>query len=267
MLKLAISEVTTYRWSFEEDVRQYVAAGIGAIGVWRQKLADFGEERGIELLNASGLKVSSLLFAGGFTGSDGRTHADSIVDARQAIRLAAALHSPCLLVHSGSRGLHTQNHVRRLLRTALEKLLPIAEEVGVSLAMEPMPRSCAGEWTFLNDLDEALELVGRFQTSALQIVLDTYHWGHHESLLPRLVALAPHLSLVQLGDGKRPPRGEQDRCRLGDGNIPLRKIVGDLSNAGYRGFFEVELLGEEIEAMEYRPLLTHCKEAFLALTN
>ena len=45
MARLSINEMTTYRWSFEEDVVQLRAAGIPAIGVWRQKLADYGEAK------------------------------------------------------------------------------------------------------------------------------------------------------------------------------------------------------------------------------
>ena len=90
MARLSMNEMTTYRWSFEEDVQNYVASGIGAIGVWRQKLSDFGEEKGIELLSESGLAVSSLLWAGGFTGSEGRTYKESLQDAREAMGLAAA---------------------------------------------------------------------------------------------------------------------------------------------------------------------------------
>ncbi len=46
MARLGFSELTTLRWSFEEDLAEYAAAGAGAIGVWRQMLADFGVERG-----------------------------------------------------------------------------------------------------------------------------------------------------------------------------------------------------------------------------
>src|SRR4051794_18076560 len=81
MARLAISELTTFRWSFEEDVEQYRSAGANAIGVWRQKLADVGEERGAAILSAAGLAVSSLQWAGGFTGSDGHSHQESIADA------------------------------------------------------------------------------------------------------------------------------------------------------------------------------------------
>ncbi len=91
MARLSVNEMTTYRWSFEEDVSHYRAANIGAMGVWRQKLADFGEDKGIELLAQSGLAVSNLLWAGGFTGSDGHTYQESLKDAADAIRLAAQL--------------------------------------------------------------------------------------------------------------------------------------------------------------------------------
>ena len=63
-----MNELTTFRWSFEEDVHNYAAADINAIGVWRQKLSDYGEEKGIELLSEYGMQVSNLLWAGGFTG-------------------------------------------------------------------------------------------------------------------------------------------------------------------------------------------------------
>src|SRR3979409_1425890 len=138
MAGLSINEMTTYRWSFEEDVLNYRAAKIGAIGVWRQKLADFGEEKGIELLAEHGLAVSNLLWAGGFTGSDGHTYRESLRDAADAIQLAAALKASCLVVDSGARSRHTQNHARRLFLGAVRELLPLAAELNVTLAVEPM---------------------------------------------------------------------------------------------------------------------------------
>src|ERR671912_393754 len=98
MKRISMNELTTYRWTFEEDVHHYAEAGIPAISVWREKLADFGEDRGVELIKDSGLQVAALQWAGGFTGSDGRTYKESVQDAREAIQLAAALNSNCLIV-------------------------------------------------------------------------------------------------------------------------------------------------------------------------
>ncbi|MCI0359883.1 MAG: sugar phosphate isomerase/epimerase [Planctomycetaceae bacterium] len=262
MARLAVSELTTLRWSFEEDVERLAAAGIAAIGVWRHKLGDFGEERGAELLADSRLAVSSLQWAGGFTGSDGRSHDESLHDARTAIRTAELLSAGCLIIHSGARGAHTFNHARRLFRQALNKLLPLAEERGLVLAIEPMHADCGGGFTFLNCLDETLELVAGFGSRSLKIALDTYHWGYEPSLIGRLPALAPHLAVVQLGDGREPPRGETNRCPLGMGMIPLPEIVAALAASGYDGDYEVELMGEEIEAADYGEIIECSKRKF-----
>jgi len=265
MDRMAMSEMTTYRWSFEEDVQYYLDAGICGIGVWRQKLADFGEEKGAELLRESGLKVSSLLWAGGFTGSEGRTHRESINDAREAIRLAALLEAGCLILYTGSRGGHTQNHSRRLVRKAIEQLSPLASELKVELALEPMHAGCAGEWTFLTDLDATLKLIHAVDCPQLKLVFDSYHLMQVESVLNRLEEIVPHIAVVQLGDAQQPPCGEQNRCCLGKGVLPLRELVRGLVEVGYQGFFEVELLGEDMEFSNYEELLSESKHALEGL--
>ena len=190
MVRLSMNEMTTYRWSFEEDVAHYVAAGIPAIGVWRQKLSDFGEEKGIELLRESGLFVSSLLWAGGFTGSDGRTYRESVEDAAEAVRLAAEMAAGCLVIYTGARAGHTHNHARRLVRDALRDLCAQAAESHVSLAIEPMHAGCAAEWTFLTDLDSTLELIEDVGHPNLRLAFDTYHFGYDGDVLPQAERLA-----------------------------------------------------------------------------
>jgi len=267
MAELAMNEMTTYRWSFEQDVQQYAAAGITAIGVWRQKLGDCGEARGNELLAATGMKVSSLQWAGGFTGSDGHTHSESIEDAREAIRLANRLQAGCLIIHSGARGVHTHNHARRLFRSAIDRLLPLAETEQVTLAIEPMSRDCGMEWTFFNSMDEALELVNAYSHPRFKLVFDAYHWGHEPETLQRLSEFVQQAALIQLGDARERPKGEPNRAPLGEGELPLAQIIDAALKAGYDGFFEVELLGEEIEVIDYEQLLTQSKQAFQEWTS
>lgn len=262
MTRLSMNELTTYRWSFEEDVHEYAAAGIEGIGVWRQKLSDFGEERGIELLAESGLQTSSVLWAGGFTGSEGRTHRESVEDAIDALHLAAAMRADCVIAYSGARGGHTHNHARRLMRSALSELTPLAEKTNVTLAIEPMHEGCAADWTFLTSLDESLALLDEFDSPHVKLAFDTYHLAQSDEILDRLPELVPKLAIVQLGDSREEPRGEQNRCRLGDGRIPVRRIVEALVAIGYGGFFDVELMGEDIEASDYRELITQSRQTF-----
>ncbi len=266
MAGLSINEVTTYRWSFEEDVAQYRQCGIDAIGVWRQKLADYGEDKGADLLAESGLAVSNLLWAGGFTGSDGNSYQESLEDARSAVTLAATLRTRHLVVYSGSRNGHTQNHARRLFTGALRELLPMAAELDVTLAIEPMHAGCAEEWTFLTDLNEALEFVQSFDNPYLKLAFDTYHWGLEPSIEKRLGSMAEYIGIVHLGDGASPPDCEQNRHPLGDGKVPLADIIKALRAGGYNGYYDVELFGEEIENSDYRQLLESSKQAYERLS-
>lgn len=267
MARLSVNEITTFRWSFEEDVTQYAAAGIPSVGVWRRKVSDFGEEKAAELLEESGLRVSHLFWAGGFTGSDGRSFRASVEDAKDALQTAAILKAGTLVVHSGARAGHTHNHARRLFRDAILELSPIAAELGVTLAVEPMHPGCAAEFTFLTSLDSVLDLLGSLPAPQPQIVLDTYHLGFDPELPQRIHDIVPRIAIVQLGDARQPPQGEQNRCRLGEGVIPLPQIVDSLSAAGYDGFYDVELFGEEFEAADYSALLRHAKEAFAQLVE
>ena len=267
MVQLSINELTTYRWPFEEDIERYVAAEIPAVGVWRQKLYDFGEERGVELLADSGLKVSNLLWAGGFTGNDGRSYRESLEDAAEAVRLAGALGADCLVVYSGGRAGHTHNHARRLLHEALESILKLAEANRVTLAIEPMHAACAAECTFLTSLDDALQVVEKFNHPRVKLVFDSYHFGHEPGILSRLANIAKHVAIVHLADGHSPPCREQNRAPLGTGCLPLREIVAQLISAGYDGYFDVELFGESIEAADYCDLIEHSKRTVADLCS
>jgi sugar phosphate isomerase/epimerase len=265
MAQLSISETTTFRWSFEEDVAQYCAAGVPAIGIWRHKLSDCGQTKALDLLTRSRLRVSHLFWAGGFTGSDGRSHRESVDDAAEALRTAAGFGCPVVVLYTGPRAGHTHNHARRLLQMALTQLIPLAADLNVTLAFEPMHPGCAKEWTFLTSLDETLDFLATVACPQVKMVFDTYHLGVTPGLVERLPEILPHVAMVQLGDARRPPNGEQDRCPLGEGVVPLPQIVGALKSAGYDGYYDVELLGEEIEAHDYHALLEHAKEAFARL--
>lgn len=254
-VRISMNELTTYRWSFEEDVQRYAAAGMNGIAVWRQKLADYGEEKGIELLAECGLEVSALMWAGGFTGSDGRSHRESVEDAHEAIQLAHQLRSTCLVVYSGPRAGHTVNHARRLLTNALKELLPQAAELGVQLALEPVHSRCAAEWSFLTDLGETVSLIEQLGHPQLKLSLDTYYYGADPVAIERLCQWTPHLGIVHLGDSRHVPDGEQDRCPLGAGIVPLAEIVTGLRAAGYGGYLDVKLMGQEIETADYHDLL------------
>ena len=262
MAGLSINEMTTYRWSFDEDVARYQAAGIGAIGVWRQKLADYGEQRGIDLLASSGLKVSNLLWAGGFTGSDGHSHLESLADAREALHLAAALGTSHLVIYTGPHHLHTQQHARRLFFDALDSLLPLAEQLKIVLDVEPMHAGCAEDWTFLTTLDEAVSCStnSRARFSSWPSIPTT--WVMPPTSSPRSIASRTAPASSTWAMARRPPIASRTVTAWGTESCRWRASSRRFDRAGYDGYYDVELIGEEIERCDYRGLLAGAKQTY-----
>lgn len=267
MPKLSMNEQTTYRWSFEEDLLHARDAGYDGLGVWLRKLRDFGEERAIELVDESGLGVSSLSWVGGFTGADAATAAENIASARDTIALASELNADCLVLYTGGRNGHTRRHCERLLSSALEALIPYAEEHGVPLALEPMHPACARDWTALTDLEPTLDLVRRYDSPGLKVSLDTFHFPLNEGDGELARELVPHLAVVHAGDYLEPRGVDLSRTRLGAGEAPLGSTFALLQEAGYDGYYDVKLLGPEIEASDYHELLSDSRQTLQDLLS
>lgn len=255
MLRLSVSELSTFRWSFEKDVLHYHEAGFEAIGIWRPKLADYGEEKGVELLREHGLTISSLQWIGGFTGSDGRSYRDSLHDALDTIQLAADIGAETVTVLAGGRSGHTKNHAHRILHCALRDLAEAAQAVGVQLALEPMHAGCGSNWSFLNTIPQCLDVIDSVNNPHLGLVFDCYHVAQDLTSLPWLESIVPYVRLVQLGDARHAPLGEQNRCLLGHGRVPLARIIHAFQSHGYRGFYEIEVAGRDVEHLKYEQIL------------
>src|SRR5207244_8311765 len=59
------------------------------------------------------------------------------------------------------------------------------------------------------------------------------------------------IGLVQVSDFVIGTHATPDRAVPGDGDIPLRRILGQLLDAGYAGVFDLELIGPRIDAEGY----------------
>jgi sugar phosphate isomerase/epimerase len=267
MIRLSMNEMTTYGWSFDEDVANFVRAGYQGIGVCREKLSMYGEEAGIHLLIESGLSVSSLSFCGGFTGKPSQTRTECIADSERAVHLACSIDADCVIVQAGGRSGHTLNHARRLIREGIHELAMVAEASQVNLAIEPMHVSCTGGQSVLHSLQHAVDLIDEVPSDCLKIAFDAYHLGFGEIDFRLIEEIASRVAVVQLGDALTPPTCGQNRCPIGRGIVPISEIIGALNAGGYSGFYEIELRGADVEFMLYDDILAESLEASLALAR
>ena len=57
----------------------------------------------------------------------------------------------------------------------------------------------------------------------------------------------PNTHLVQVSDYVLGDRSAPCRAVIGDGVIPVERLLGDLLEAGYTGVFDLELVGPRIQ--------------------
>jgi sugar phosphate isomerase/epimerase len=264
--RLAVNQVTTFRWSLLQDVIGYQETGVEAIGLWRSKLIDFGEERAVELILDSGLAVSSLSWAGGFTGMCGWSFEESLDDARDALRLARDVGAECLILVSGPRAGHTRNHARRLFVEALQHLAEDAVRLGVKLGVEPMRRRFARNWTFLHTIDDTLCVLDECEAPGVGMIVDTSHLRAEPRLLERIPEIADRVVGVQLNDWRDESTSENDGCLPGDGATPAAEMLRGFLKCGYRGFFEIEAWSDELWRSNYVETLQVCRSKFAAMS-
>ena len=263
--RISMSQITTSRWSFLEDVVNYQRAGIHRIAIWRPKLNDFGEELCAEVIRDTGMRVSSLGWAGGFTGVNGHSYLESVHDTRSAIMTAASLGAESVTIISGPQGAHIDSHCRRLLVDGLAECLDVAGEFGVTLALQPMHRLYHPGWTFLHSLDETLDLLTEIDHPCLKMAFGTYHLWPEPDLLDRLPSLVPMIATVQISDWKPSPQCDNDHAIPGDGVLPLAEILQTLHESGYQGSYEVEVLSRDLWKSQNENVVETCRERLLSM--
>jgi sugar phosphate isomerase/epimerase len=266
MPKLSISEVTTHGWSFGEDVKAYAAAGIQGIGVWRDKLDNFGEQAGLALLQESGLEVANLVDAGYFLSKTRSQTRRAIEDVIEAIQLAEKLNTDCLLIVTGDVGsfFRTVDQSKEIVIEALKEVAPVAKEAGVRLAIEPINARYPG-YTFLKDIPATMEIVDAVGADNVGLLFDTDHLYESPDLMNEIASVGERIFSVHVNDMPAEPGPGIDRRMMGDGVIPLKEILSAIDATGYQGYYDVEIMSESVWGMDYPTLIEELKTRFQQL--
>lgn len=262
--RMSVSHLSTYRWSLVEELEAFREAQIPAIGLWRPKFYEWGEEAAFHNLRLSGLKVSSVSWAGGFTGSQGFSFNEAIQDSIETIKLAAKLNAKCVMVATGARFGHTRNHAHRLVVEGLKRLSDFAQDFNVSLAVVPMAVKQSRQWTYLTSLNQALEVIYHCNRKNVGLGIDSTLLKTEDLLLERIDQIAPLTKIVRLSDSDESEgRGLLSGCLPGEGLVPFNELISRFNKEGFNGYYEFEVRSEKMwQEAEYPQLLAACRDLF-----
>jgi len=234
----SISQVSSLAASFADDVRAYAAAGVDGIGIWEIKLNDtsLGEFRASGLGSATAVPaVPSVHPLPLLPGPD--TVRERVGALLRSLETLAPYGPEAILCFTGPGDRETA--VRGVREVARE-----AERLGLQLAVEPFQLEGIESWSILNTLGDAAEFVDEVGSDALGIQFDVWHLWNTADLLEEIPRHAHHIAGVHVDDWREPTRGWADRVLPGDGAADLPAILGALDEAGWDGFYDLEIFSD-----------------------
>jgi sugar phosphate isomerase/epimerase len=248
--RLSLNQRTIRGATLPEAVAACVAAGVPAIGLWREEVAEIGLEAAAACVAEAGLRVSSLCRGGFLTGRAAADRAAALADNRAAIDEAAALGAPCLVLVVGGLppGSTDLAAARDGVRAALRDLASYAGDRGVRLALEPLhPMYCADR-AVLSTLAQALDWAEEFPAGQVGVAVDTFHVWWDPDLFAQIARAGERIASYQVSDWVTPLPADVllGRGMMGDGHIGFAPITAAVEAAGYRGDIEVEIFNQAV---------------------
>jgi sugar phosphate isomerase/epimerase len=247
--RLSLNQYTTQRWTVREAAEGCVRAGIPAIGLWRDKVAETGLAESARIVRELGLSVSSLCRGGMFPAVTAAERQTRIDDNCRAIDEAAALGTDTLVLVCG--GLPDNNRdiaaARAMVEDGIAAIIPYATERGIKLGIEPLHPMFAADRSVINTLGQANDMVERLKSPQVGVVIDVYHVWWDPDVYQEIARATGHTWAFHISDWLVPtPDILLGRGLPGDGVIDIRRIRAAVEAAGYNGFIEVEVFNRAV---------------------
>jgi sugar phosphate isomerase/epimerase len=264
--RLCVHTITTKPWTIEQAAKNFSAAGIGGITVWRDALNGRDIKQTGQMLRDSNLDIVSLCRGGFFPHSSVAGRQEAIDDNRKAIDEAQALGAPLIVLVCGAVPGQSLTESRKQISDGIAAVLPYAEAAGVKLAIEPLHPMYADSRSAINTLGQANDMAEELNSPWLGIAVDVYHlwWDPNLEQEIKRCGQNNNLSAFHICDWKSPSLDMlNDRGLMGEGCINIKEIRGWVEESGFNGFIEVEIFSNLYWNEDQSAFLKKITEAYL----
>ena len=269
--RLSLNTATTKALTLPEAVEAATRAGLGWVGLWRDRVAETGLDKSARIVRDAGLRVSSLCRGGFLTAADEEGQRAGLADNRAAIDEAAALGTSELIMVVGGLpdGDRDIAAARQRVADRLADLEPYAAERGVRLVLEALHPMYAADRAVLSTLGQALDLAAPYPASTVGVVVDTFHvwWDPQLATSVARAGREGRIASYQVCDFNLPiaPDPLLSRGMMGDGVIDFPAITRMVAETGYDGPVEVEIFNADIWAAPADEVLSTMSQRWRAL--
>jgi sugar phosphate isomerase/epimerase len=243
--RISINGISTREWTLEQDTAFHQSAGIEVVNIPYFKFSS-DVPAAIDAIRAAGLRGSALV--GGIPTSLIDGGSKTLEALKPVIDTASALDCPSFYVVTGPTP--SRMPTDEAYRALVESLAPAnayARKKGVRLAIENNSTSTR-DTGFIHTLVDAVDLARDADIGICLELQNCWLECHLERLFKQNVDL---FTIVQVSDYLVGEPVRLNRRVPGDGSIPLEWLLERLLDAGYEGYFDIEIVGPSIEAEGY----------------
>ena len=162
----------------------------------------------------------------------------------RVIKHASALGARAIHVFTGGHGALTWEEAAEAFCEAIAPCLELAKASGIALIIE----NASTLYADLNITHTLRDTVTLAEAADVGICLELFGCWTEAGLRESIQRAVPRCGIVQVCDYIYGDRSLPCRAVPGDGAIPVRRIFEWILRSGYRGVFDLELIGPRIDA-------------------
>jgi sugar phosphate isomerase/epimerase len=231
--RLSVNSICSMTQSFDEDLALWAELGIDHVGLISPKLDAVGWDVGRQAVLDRRLRVSSM-----------SCYKHEIT---RSLQFTADVGSDILYLVPGSGGSLLWEEAAEQFCEEIAPHVARAAELGVRLAVEPT-NPLRTDVSFVHTTRDVVHLA---RMSGTSVVVDFYSSWYERDLDATVRENIDLVALVQIGDYELGTFDIPNRSAIGDGDVPVERLLAMLLDAGYEGAFDLEILGPRIEAEGY----------------
>jgi sugar phosphate isomerase/epimerase len=238
--RLSVDSMCTFNWSFEDDLNLWRSMGVKHAAPLISKVIDDPAGK-LGALKRAGIECSTLIL-GGHNLANRQSWDATRAMHRAAIDHLAAIEGKSIYFTSGRTVMQGWDRDVELLTEAVAPTVAYGKEKGVAVALEPTQRP---DVSFVTNLADAIDVADR---TGLKLIADFGVIWLERDLKARLRRAMPHIQLIQFGDffisSPLDPK-PSGRAHVGQGELPVKRLIQDVLDAGYTGLFDLEVVGND----------------------
>lgn len=214
----------------------------------------------------AGLQVVSLCRGGFFPAVSQTARQTAVDDNRLAIEQAQAIGAPVVVLVCGAVPGQSLQESRKQIADGIAAVLPVAQQAGVKLAIEPLHPMYCDDRSAVNTMKQANAICDALGSPThLGIAVDVYHvwWDSELQEQIAIAGRADRLTAFHICDWKTPTTDLlNDRGLMGEGCIPIQQISQWMEQAGFTGYREVEIFSNQWWAHDQQEFLKRIQASY-----